>query len=55
MQRVSGEEHAGEAEFCDEARHSGNLARCRRDLLVRQDQRGVAGKRAQHVRGRLIV
>ena len=55
MQRVGGEEHAGEAEFRDEGRHSGNLVRCRRDLLVRQDQRGVAGKRAQHVRGRLIM
>jgi hypothetical protein len=55
MQRVGGEEHAGEAEFRDEGRHSGNLVRCRRDLLVRQDQRSVAGKRAQHVRGGLIM
>ena len=55
MQRIGGEEHASEAEFRDQPRHGGNLAGCRRDLLVRQDQRSVAGKRAQHVGGRLIV
>jgi hypothetical protein len=55
MQRIGGEEHAGEAEFRDQLRHGGNLAGRRRDLLVRQDQRSVAGKRAQHVGGRLIV
>jgi hypothetical protein len=55
MQRIGGEEHTSEAEFRDEARHSGNLVRRRRDLLVRQDQRSVTGKRAQHVGGRLIM
>ena len=55
MQRVGGEEHTSEAEFRDQPRHGGNLVRRRRDLLVRQDQRSVAGKRAQHVGGRLIV
>ena len=55
MQRVGGEEHTSEAEFRDQPRHGGNLVGCRRDLLVRQDQRSVAGKRAQHVCGRLIV
>ena len=55
MQRIGGEEHAGEAEFRDQLRHGENLAGRRRDLLVRQDQRSVAGKRAQHVGGRLIL
>jgi hypothetical protein len=53
MQRIGGDEHAGEAEFRDQPRHGGNLAGRRRDLQVRQDQRSVAGKRAQHVGGRL--
>jgi hypothetical protein len=55
MQRVGGEEHAGEAEFRDQPRKGGNLVGRRRDLLVRQDQSGVAGERAQDVRGGLIV
>jgi hypothetical protein len=54
MKRIGGEEHTGETEFGDQRGHSGNFARRRRDLLVCQDQRGVAGERAQHVRGRLI-
>src|SRR3954464_3914850 len=55
MQRIGGEEHLGETEFRDQLRHGGNLVGCRRDLLVRQDQRSVAGKRAQHMGGRLVV
>jgi hypothetical protein len=55
MQRIGGEQHAGEAEFRDQPRHGGDLVRCRCDLLVRQDQRGVAGKCAQHMRGGLIM
>jgi hypothetical protein len=55
MQRIGGEEHAGEAELREQPRHGGNLVRCRRDLLVRQDQRSVAGERAQHVGGGLII
>ena len=55
MQRIGGEEHAGQAEFRDQRRHGGNLVGRRRDLLMRQDQRSLAGKRAQHMGGRLIV
>ena len=55
MQRIGGEEHAGQAEFRDQPRHGGNLVGRRRDLLVRQDQRSLAGKRAQHMGGGLIV
>jgi hypothetical protein len=54
MQRIGGEEHAGQAEFHHQRRHGGNLVGRRRDLLVRQDQRSLAGKRAQHMGGRLI-
>jgi hypothetical protein len=46
MQRIGGEEDAGEAEFRDQPQHSENLVGRCRDLLVRQDQRSVAGKRA---------
>jgi hypothetical protein len=37
MQRIGGEEHAGEAEFRDQPRHGGNLGGCCRNLLVRED------------------
>jgi hypothetical protein len=55
MQCIGGEQHAGEAEFRDQPRHGGDLVRCRCDLLVRQDQRGVAGKCAQHMRGGYLL
>jgi hypothetical protein len=55
MQRIGGEEHASQAEFRDQPWRGGNLIGRRRDLLVRQDQRSLAGKRAQHMGGRLIV
>ena len=44
MQRIGGEEHAAEAEVRDQVRHGGDLVGCCRDLLMREDQRRVAGK-----------
>ena len=55
MQRIGREDHARQAEFRDEERHGRNLVRCASHLVVRQDQRAVASKSAQHMCGGLIM
>jgi len=49
MQRVSGEQHAREAKLGHQRRHGRDLVRRTGQLLVRQDQGGVARERAEHV------
>ena len=44
MQRVGGEQHAREAQFGHQLRHGRDLVRRPGQLLVRQDQGGVAGE-----------
>ena len=55
MQRIGREEHTRQTKLRDEVRHGRNLLRGALHLLVRQDQRGVAGKRTQDMNGSLIV
>ena len=55
MQRIGREEHTRQTKLRDEVRHGRNLLRGALHLLVRQDQRGVAGKRTQDMYGSLIV
>ncbi|MEJ7715969.1 MAG: hypothetical protein WKF40_09850 [Thermoleophilaceae bacterium] len=49
MQRVGGEQHAREAKLGHQLRHGCDLVRRPGQLLVRQDQGGVAGEGAEHV------
>ena len=49
MQRVGGEQHAGEAQFGHQLRHGRDLVRRPAQFLMGQDQGGVAGKGAEHV------
>ena len=49
MQRVGGEQHAGEAQFSHQLRHGRNLVRRPGQLLMGQDQGGVGGEGAEHV------
>lgn len=54
MQRVGGEQHAGDAKLGHQLRRRRDLVRCPGQLLVRQNQGGVAGESAEHV-NRLAV
>jgi len=49
MQRVGGEQHAGEAELGHQLRHRRDLVRRPGQLLMGQDQGGVAGEGAEHM------
>ncbi len=55
MQGSGGEQHPTHAQGLDQRLRGRDLLRCTTDLLVRQDQRRLAGERAQHVRRRPIV
>ena len=55
VQRIGGEQDASHPEFLDQGLDGRDLLGSVADLPVRQDQGGLAGKRAQHVRGRDIV
>ena len=55
MQRIGREEHTRQTKLRDEVRHGRNLLRGALHLLVRQDQRGITGKRTQDMYGSLIV
>src|SRR5688500_12247203 len=55
MERVGGEQGAPHAENLDQGLHGRNLVGCVADLPVRQDQGGLAGEGAQHVRRRPVV
>jgi hypothetical protein len=55
MERIGGEQGAPHAERLDQGRHGRNLVGGVADLLVRQDQGGLAGEGAQHVRRRPVV
>ncbi len=49
MQRVGGEQHAGEAELGHQLRHRRDLVRRTGQLLMGQNQGGVACERAEYV------
>ena len=53
MQGIGGEQHAAQAQLVDQRRHGRDLRRPG-DLLVRQDEGGVAGEGAEHM-GRFPV
>ena len=55
VQGVGGEQGAAHAELLDQGPGGRDLVRRVADLPVRQDQGGLAGEGAQHVRGGLIV
>src|SRR4051794_40723320 len=55
VEGVGGEQDAAHAEGLDQGLRRRDLLGRGADFLVRQDQRGLAGEGAQHVRGRLIV
>ena len=55
MQGIGGEEHTGQTQLRDQHRHARDLARRPGHLLVGQDERGITGKRAEHVSRFLIV
>ena len=55
MQRVGGEQHAAQAQLRDQDLHPRDLIGCARNLLVCQDQRGLGGEGAEHVRGGAVV
>jgi hypothetical protein len=49
VQRIRGEQHTRKTEFCDQPRHRRDLVRRTAQLLMGQDEGGVAGERAEHV------
>ena len=49
MQGIGGEQHAADPQLGDQRWHGRDLAGCPCDLLVGQDEGGVAGKRAEHM------
>ena len=55
MQGIGGEQHPAHAECFDQRLRGRDLLGRATDLLVRQDQRGLAGERAQHVRCGAVV
>src|SRR5215217_332242 len=55
VQGVGGEQRSPHAELPDQGLRRRDLLGRGADLLVRQDQRGLAGEGAQHVRGRRVV
>jgi hypothetical protein len=55
VQGVGGEQRSPHTEGLDQGLNGRDLVRRVADLLVRQDQGGVAGERAQHVRRGPVV
>ncbi len=49
MQRVGGEQHAGDAKLGHQPRHRCDLVRRPAQLLMGHDQGGIAGKGAEHM------
>jgi hypothetical protein len=55
VQRVGGQERAGQAQLGDQRRHGRDLVGDGRQLAVGQDQRRLAGAGAEHVGGGPVV
>ena len=55
MQRIGGEHHASQAQGLDQPRRRRDLAGGAGHLTLGEDERGLGGEGAQHMRGRLIV
>ncbi len=55
MQRIGGEQHARKAQFAHRPGYRCDLVRRTSELLVRQDQGGIAGKGAEDVSRFTIV
>jgi hypothetical protein len=55
VQRVGGEHHTGQAQGLDQPRRRRDLAGGAGHLAMAEDERGLGGEGAQHVRGGPIV